>query len=332
MIEAMSIRRRRLLFTIGSAAMTWPIAAEAQQTGKSPKIGFLYPGVTTMAVTRVAALREGLLSGGYAAADQVEVVSHSSEGEPARLAALAADLVQRNVDVLVPVSPSAVRAAKAATTTIPILANDLESDPVASGFVASLARPGGNVTGVFSDFPDFGMKWLELLKEAIPSLASTVVLRDPATSPTQLEAVRSAGKLLNVRVSVVDVPAITDMERAFKAASERRPDAIVILASPIFGTDPKLIANLSLAHRIPTATLFPEIARAGGLIGYGPNLLGTFRQLGTMVAKVFQGLKPADLPVERPTKFETVINLKTANALGLTLSPLVLARADEIIE
>ena len=311
MIEAMSIRRRRLFSTLGSAAVTWPIAAEAQQTGKNPRIGFLYPGVTTMAVTRVAALREGLLSGGYTAADQVEVVSHSSEGEPTRLSALAAD---------------------AATATIPILANDLESDPVASGFVASLARPGGNITGVFSDFPDFGMKWLELLKEAIPSLSSTVVLRDPATSPTQLEAVQSAGKLLNVKVTVVDVPAIADMERAFKSASQRRPDAIVILASPIFGTDPKLIANLSLSHRSPTATLFPEIARAGGLIGYGPNLLGTFRQLGTMVAKVFQGLNPADLPVERPTKFETVINLKTANALGLTLSPLVLARADEIIE
>ena len=285
-----------------------------------------------MAVTRVAALREGLLSGGYTAADQVEVVSHSSEGEPTRLTALAADLVQRKVDVLVPVSPSAVRAAKAATATIPILANDLESDPVASGFVASLARPGGNITGVFSDFPDFGMKWLELLKEASPSLSSTVVLRDPATSPTQLEAVQSAGKLLNVKVTVVDVPAIADMERAFKSASQRRPDAIVILASPIFGTDPKLIANLSLSHRIPTATLFPEIARAGGLIGYGPNLLGTFRQLGTMVAKVFQGLNPADLPVERPSRFELVVNLKTAAALGITIPSVVQLRADRLVE
>jgi putative ABC transport system substrate-binding protein len=215
---------------------------------------------------------------------------------------------------------------------IPIIANDLESDPVGSGFVASLSHPGGNITGVFSDFPEFGMKWLELLKEAIPALSSAVILWDPATGPVQLDAVQAAGRLLNVKLEVVEVRAIAELTRAFETADERRPHAILILSSPIFGTNPKFIAELTLAHHIPTATLFSEIARAGGLMAYGPNLLGTFRQTGTMVGKILQGSLPADLPVERPTTFEMVINLKTAKALGLTMPQSILLRADEVIE
>ncbi len=327
-----SMRRRQFVSALGSATVAGPLAAHAQQASKVPRIGFLYPGVATMAVTRIAALREGLRSIGYREADRVEILDRSSEGNPARLTPLAADLIEREVDVIVPVSPAGVRTAKSATTIIPIVANDLESDPVASGFVASLAHPGGNITGVFSDFPDFGMKWLELLKEAIPTLSSAVVLRDPATSPMQLDAVQAAGRLLNVRLEVVDVRAIAELEHAFKTAAERRPDAVIVLASPLFGTDPKLIAQLALAHRLPTATLFSDIARAGGLLAYGPNLLDSFRQVGTMVGKILQGLRPADLPVERPTKFEMVVNLRTAKALGLNLPTSVLVGADEVIE
>jgi putative ABC transport system substrate-binding protein len=245
---------------------------------------------------------------------------------------MAADLVERKVDVIVAVSPSAVRAAKSATAAIAIVANDLESDPVGSGFVASLSHPGGNITGVFSDFPDFGMKWLELLKETVPALSSAVVLWDPGTGRVQLDAVQAAGRLLNVKLEVVEIRAIAELENGFATAAERRPDALVILSSPIFGTNPKLIAELSLTHRVPTATLFSDIARAGGLIAYGPNFAATFRQTGTLVGRVLQGLRPADLPVERPTNFETVINLKTAKALGLSLPTSVLLRADEVIE
>jgi putative ABC transport system substrate-binding protein len=262
----------------------------------------------------------------------VEILVRASEGDPSKLAALAAELVEGKVDVIVPISPSAVRTAKSATTIIPLVANDLESDPVRSGFVASLAHPGGNITGVFADFPEFATKWLELLKETIPALSSVVMLWDPPTGPIQREAVEAAGRLMNVKLEVMEIRAIAELERVFAAAGERRPDAIVILSSPIFGTNPKLIADLTLAHHIPTATLFPDIARAGSLMAYGPNLLGTFRQTGTMVGKVLQGLRPADLPVERPTKFEMVINLKTAKALGLTLPTSVLLRADEVIE
>jgi putative ABC transport system substrate-binding protein len=324
--------RRQFMATLGGAALAWPLAAFAQQASKPQQIGFLYPGLGAMAGTRIAALREGLRAVGYADADRVETLMRASEGDPSKLAALAADLVERKVDVIVPASPSALRAAKAATTIIPIVADDLESDPVRSGFVASLSHPGGNITGVFADFPEFGMKWLELLKETIPALSNVVVLWDSATGPIQRDAVEAAGRLLNVKLEVMEIQTVADLGRVFATAGEQRSDAIVILSSPIFGTNPKLIAELTLAHHIPTATLFPDIARAGSLMAYGPNLLGTFRQAGTMVGKVLQGLKPADLPVERPTKFEMVINLKTAKALGLNLPTSLMLRADEVVE
>jgi putative ABC transport system substrate-binding protein len=326
------MKRRELITLLGSTAAAWPLVARAQQTRPGPRIGFLYPGLAATAVTRIAALRDGLRAAGYGEADRIEVLAHSSEGDPAQLAPLAADLVERKVDVLVPASGPAVRAAKSATTVIPIVAADFESDPVASGFIASLAHPGGNITGVFSDFPDFGMKWLELLKEAIPRLSNIVVFWDPSTGPVQVDAVKAAGRLLNVEQQVVEVRAIAGLERAFDEAAERRPDAAIILSSAVFGTNPKLVAELAFARHIPTATLFDDIARAGGLLGYGPNLNATFRQVGRMVGKFLQGSRLADLPVERPTQFNTVVNLKTAKALGLTLPTSLLLRADEVIE
>jgi putative ABC transport system substrate-binding protein len=324
--------KRREFIALFSGAASWPLAARAQPVGKVAQIGLLYPGIASVTASRIAALRDGLRAIRYGDADRVEFLVRASEGDPTKLAALAADLVERKVDAIVAISPSALRAAKSATTNIPIVADDLESDPVGSGFVASLAHPGGNITGVFSDFPDFGTKWLELLKEVIPALSRVAVLWDPATGPTQMDAVTSAGRLLNVKLEVVEIRAISEMRGAFETAGIGRPDAIIILSSPIFGTNPKLIANLTIEHHIPTATLFAEIARAGSLMSYGPNLLGTFQQAGTILGKILQGERPADLPVQRPTKFETVINLKTASALGLNLPTSVLLRADEVIE
>lgn len=326
------MRRRALMVLGGSTALATPLAVRAQTTGKVARIGFLYPGLAKMAESRIAAVREGMRAGGYRDADGVEFLTRASDGEPTKLPAMAVDLVERKVDLIIAVSLAALRAAMAATSTIPIVGHDLEVDPVASGIVASLARPGGNITGVFSDFPDIGMKWLELLKEAIPGLSNVVVLNDPAASHAQLDAVQAAARLLKVKVDVLDVSSMAGLERVFDSAAERHPDAVVIPASPLFGTDAKRTAELALARHLPTATLFSEVARAGGLIAYGPNLLETFRQLGTVVAKVLQGARPADLPVERPTKFEMVINQKTARALGLSLSPTILAGADEVIE
>lgn len=309
-------------------------AAGNGQPARPVQIGFLYPGVSTVSATRIAAVREGMRAVNYADADRAEFIVKASEGNPAKLPSFAAELVERKVDLIVPVSPSAVRAAKAATSTIPIVANDLESDPVAAKFVTSLARPGGNISGVFSDFPDFGTKWIELLKEAIPSLSHALVMHDPSTGQIQLEAVEAASRTLKVGIEVMAISSTGELEQAFAtvAAREQRPDAVVLLSSPIFGTNPQLIAKLTFSHGLPIATLFPDIARAGGLMAYGPNLLGTFRQVGTMAGKVLQGMKVAELPVERPSIFELVINVKTAKALGLTIPNTLLLRADEVVE
>lgn len=325
------MKRRQFLCAVGAVSGIWAVGARAQQTTQA-RIGFLYPGMAAVAGTRIAALREGMRAIGYVDADRVEFLTRASEGDPAKLAPLAADLIEQKVNVIVPASPLAVRAAQSATSTIPVVAADLESDPVGSGFVASLAHPGGNITGVFSDFPEFGMKWLQLLKEAIPTLSNAVVLWDPSTGSQQLNAVKAAGRLLNVTLEVIEIRAIAEMKPGFEAASARRPDAIVVLSSPLFGTDPKLIAELALARHVPIATLFPDIARAGGFMAYGPSLVGTFHQAGTMVGKILQGFHPADLPVERPTKFEMIINLKTAKLLGLTVPQTLLVSADELIE
>lgn len=328
---ATGMTRRRFMSALGCAATLSPLAAHAQ-SGRPSQIGFLYQGMAAMAATRITALRDGLRSVGYRDADQVSILERSTEGDPERLAPMVADLIQRKVDVIVAVSRPAVQAARSATAVIPIIAIDLESDPVGSGFVASLAHPGGNITGVFSDFPDFAMKWLELLKEAIPTLSSATVLWDPSTGSTQLDAAMAAGRLLNVRLSVMEVRAFAELEGVFQAVGQQRPDAIVILSSPIFGTNPRVIAELTLARRIPTASLYPEVARAGGLMAYGPNLLGAFSRTGTIVGKILQGIRPEEVPVERPTKFEMVINLVTARALGVTIPPLLLAGADEVID
>ena len=281
---------------------------------------------------RIAALRDGLRRNGYSEAEQLEILGRASEGDTTRLAGLAEDLVHQKVDLIVAISPAAVQAAKAVTAAIPIIADDLESDPIRSGFVMSLARPGGNITGVFSDFPEFGMKWLQLLKEAVPALSNAVLLWDPGTGQVQLEALQTAARLLNVKLTVVEISAIDELERVFQTAGEKRPDAIIILSSPIFGTKPERIAELTLIHHVPTATLFPDIARAGALMAYGPDILGTFRVVGAMSGKVLQGVRPADLPIERPTKFELIINLKTAKALGLSIPTSLLISADEVIE
>ena len=322
------MQRRVFLGVLGGAA-AWPLAARAQQT-RILKVGVLYPGLATSAVPRVAAFREGLHNGGIAPGD-VEVIVLSAEGDPNRVARLALELVERNVDVLVPISALSVKAVRT-VTGIPIVAFDLETDPIGSGLIGSLAHPGSNVTGLFLDFPEFSKKWLELLKEAVGALSNVGILRDPGTGLTQLTAVQAAAALFNVRLDIMEVRGVTDLDNAFLEASKRNVGAVIMLGSPIFGTNPKRIASLALRYRLPAITVFPEFAREGGLMAYGPNLLDAFRETGGMAAKVLKGAKPAELPVQLPTKFELVINLKAAKALGLILPPALLARADEVIE
>ena len=195
-----------------------------------------------------------------------------------------------------------------------------------------LARPGGNVTGVFFDFPEFSKKWLELMKEILPRLARIGVLWDPATGFTQLRALEAVAAVMNIELAIVEVRALADLDGAMVAASRNNIDALFMLSTPLIGGSSKLLADFTLLRRLPAVTLFPDFARSGGLMGYGPNISDGIRQIARMVAKVLQGAKPADLPIELPTKFEFVVNLKTAKALGIEMPTSILLRADEVIE
>jgi putative tryptophan/tyrosine transport system substrate-binding protein len=267
------MKRRDFLSLIGGAAVAWPAAARAQQANKVPKVGFLYPGPEAMAATRSAFLLDGLRSEGFHAPDQVMLVSRAAGGDPARLAPLLNELVAVKVDVLVPVGPAATRAARSATANIPIVAADLESDPIESGWLASLAHPGGNLTGFFLDFSDFSTKWLELLREAVPGLASVVVLWDPATATIQTKAVAAAAKVLNIKIEIMEIRAPGEIEAVLDAASQRRPDGLLFLSSPLFSAYDKQFADLTLKHRLPAIGLFSTFPRAGGLMSTRRTLL-----------------------------------------------------------
>jgi putative tryptophan/tyrosine transport system substrate-binding protein len=310
------MKRRDFITLLGGAMTVGPYTASAQQGSKVAKVGLLYPGTAAVLPSRVAGLRDGLQAAGYREPDNVEFLPQATEGDPARIAPLAAELAERKVDVIVAVSPAAVQAVLAASTTIPVVALDLESDPITSGLIKSFSRPGGQVTGVFFDFPEFGKKWLELLKEAIPRLAKVAVLWDPATGAVQMKAIESAGKLLGVQLEVLQVRGAGNLDDAILNAGKNGVDALLMLSSPVFGSNSQRIAGLTLGLRMPAASLFPEFARTGGLIAYGVDPVNVHRQGGALVAKVLRGAKPAELPAELPTKFELVVNQKTAKHLG----------------
>jgi len=325
------MRRRDFLSVLGiGAAVGLPLGSQAQpQRGR--RVGILYPGIQASAPARISAFQSGLQAGGLPP-EQIEIVPRVTGGNPALLPAMAADLVALKVDLIFGISPSAVRAARAATSSIPIVAGDLESDPIGGGSVASTTRPGGNVTGVFLDFPDFSKKWLEALKEAVPHAASVAVMWDPSTTANQLKAVEAAADALKIKLVVLEVHQLADIEPAFQLAVEKGAGALLLLSSPLLGSRTKLFAELALARRLPAITLFTDFARDGGLMAYGPNLSNFNRQAGVIAAKILLGANPAEMPIENPAKFEFVLNLKTAKLLGLTVPASILLRADEVIE
>jgi putative tryptophan/tyrosine transport system substrate-binding protein len=326
------MRRREIITLLGGAA-AWPLAARAQQLKTAFQVGVLYPGLQAAMASRVSAIQSGLNAGGLRA-EQFEILPRATDGNPTMLTPMAADLIAHKVDLICAQSSTAVRAARALTDSIPIVAIDLESDPIEEGFIAAPARPGGNITGVFLDFPDFSKKWLEVLTEAVPQLATVVVavLWDPAVGPYQLKSVGTAAQALGLTLVVQEVRRSDEFEPAFLSIVQKGGGAVVMLPSTIIGSATKLLADLALKHRLPAITLFSDFARNGGLMAYGPNLLGVVRHEGIMAAKVLLGAKPAVTPIETPTRFEFVLNLKTANALGLTIPAVVLLRADEVIE
>jgi len=324
------MRRRKFLGLVVAGAVS-PFASRAQQSGTA-KIGFLYPGPAAVAKLRSAPLLAGLASQGLREPDQITPLTRATGGDAGQIAPLLDELLDSKVDLLMPSGPAVTNIVHAATKTLPIVTFDLESDPVESGWVQSYAHPGGNLTGVFSDFPDFASKWLELLREIVPGLSFLVVLWDPATPMVQAHAVSAAARRLNLNTEVFELKSPSEFDGVFDALTARRPDGVLLLSSPVVSVNSPRLAELSLQHRLPAISLFSAFARAGGLISYGPNLDEIYREIGVMAAKVLKGTKPADLPAERPTRFELLVNSKTAKALGLKISDAFLVRADEVIE
>jgi putative ABC transport system substrate-binding protein len=325
------MKRRTLISLIGAAA-AWPLAARAQQAKGNRKLGVLHPGQAAAVNSRITAIREGLNDPSNQRDLGIEVVIRLADGDLSRLPALATDLVNNRVDTILAAAPPAVQAASGATTSIPVIALDLESDPVASGFVISLARPGGNVTGVFLDFPEFSAKCLQLLIESVPALANVGVLWDPTTGSLQLKSVEAAAQGFGVSVQVFETRRVADIAEAFYALERSRIQGVLILSSPVFGGNPQMVADLAIRRTVPTISLFPDIAREGGLLAYGPDIQALYRQAAGMARKVLHGAKVAELPAERPTRFQLVANLRTAKLFGITLPPSILLRADEVIE
>jgi putative ABC transport system substrate-binding protein len=312
-----------LALTIGS------LTAEAQSpVGKVPRIGFLVVSSHSSVSTRIEAFRQGLRELGYVEGRTVFIQYRYAEGKLDRLPALASELVQLKVDVIVTASPPGVQAARNATSTIPIVFTVI-GDPVGSGFVASLARPGGNVTGLSTLAPELDGKRLELLKEAVPTTVRVAVLFEPAY-PRKETGI--AAEALGIQLISLPVRALADFDPAFETAIRENAHALLTSPSVLLDTARYLIVEFAATNRLPTMYAGPEFVEAGGLMSYAPSYTDLFRRAATYVDKILKGAKPADLPVAQPTKFELVINLKTAKALGLTIPPSVLGRADQTIE
>jgi putative tryptophan/tyrosine transport system substrate-binding protein len=310
-------------------AVAWPLAAWAQQKPKW-RIGFLHPGQSTLVSNRISALREGLGKTGYG--EDVEIIARIANERPDQLPAMAADLIKEGVNAICAVAPLAVRAAHEITRSVPIIALDLESDPVANGWATSLAHPGGNITGIFLDLPNFTAKSLQLLREVVPGAAKIGILWHPASGTLQLDAARQAAAALSVELQVFKVDKVADFEAAFHEMTQSQISGLLMLSAPVFSGNPKLLADLAILNRIPTINIFPDFAQNGGLIGYGPELQTLFAQAGFLMGKVMTGAAISDLPVERPTRFKLITNLKTAHLIGVTMPTSILLLADEVIE
>ena len=326
------MKRREFITLVGMTAASWSFAAAAQQPKTVAKIGFVYPGPEPVAKLRSVPFLAGLASEGLREREDFALITRATGGDMAKVPTLLDELLASKVDLLVISGPPLTRAVHDAIKTIPIVTIDLESDPVESGWLQSYARPGGNLTGVFSDFPDFSTKWLQLLREIVPGITNLVVLWDPSTPPVQQKAVAAAAQSVKVKTEVLELRSPSDFEAVFDAASARRPDGLLLLSSPLVSINSKQLAELTLQHRLPAISMFANFARSGGLVSYGPNLDEFYHETGVLAAKVLKGTKPADLPAERPIRFELIVNAKTAKSLGLAIPPTLLATADEVIE
>jgi putative ABC transport system substrate-binding protein len=326
------IGRRKFLATLGGAAAAWPLAARAQQAGKPPTIGFLVVGTPSSHGQWASAFVQRLRELGWIEGPTIAIEYRWAEGRRGRAAEIAAEFVRLKVDVIVTEGASSVVAAKPATSVIPIIFA-AAGDPVGSGLVASLARPGGNVTGLSVQAPDLAGKRLEILREVVPGLRRLAIMGHVGnpTDVLQRAEAQAAAHTLGLEVVPAEIRRAEDIEPAFEAL-KGRADALHVFGDPLLATNRIRINTLAQGARLPTIYNYREFVAAGGLMSYGPNFPDLFRRAAEYVDKILRGAKPGDLPVQQPTKFDLVINLKTAKALGLEIPPMLLARADEVIE
>jgi putative ABC transport system substrate-binding protein len=312
---------------------TAPLPSQAQPAAHVPRLGLLIPSTVSAVASRLEAFRHGLRDLGYVEGRTITLEYRFADGQADRLPALVAELVQLPVDVLVVDGTTALRAAQHATTTLPIVMA-VSGDPVGASLVASLAQPGGNITGLSSRAPDVSGKRLELLKEAVPTLSRVAALWHRDAPVGAFKETQAAAQTLGLQLHALEVDSPDTLEQAFAAMTSADADALVVLPSAQFSSHPRVaerVAALAMTHRLPTMFGSREAVEAGGLMSYGPNYDEFYRRAATYVDKILKGSKPADLPVEQPMKFELVINLKTAQTLGLTMPPILLFQADEVM-
>jgi ABC-type uncharacterized transport system substrate-binding protein len=325
------MKRRAFITLIGGAA-TWPLAARAQQPAM-PVVGYLSSRSPEESAEVIAAFRQGLRDGGFVESHNLKMELRWAEGEYARLTPFAAELVDRGVAVIVAIGPPAGTAAKAATATIPIIFQTA-GDPVEEALVASLSHPGGNMTGVTLFAATLNPKRLQLLRELVPQAGLIALLLNPngPNAELQLRELEAAARSVGQQLRILNASSGRELEVAFAQLAEQRPGGLLVAADPFFISRRDQIAALAARHAMPTIYNNRQYAEVGGLISYGTRVTDSHQQVGLYVARILKGAKPSDLPVLQPTKFELVINLKTAKALGLDIPPTLLARADEVIE
>jgi|SoiMetStandDraft_2_1073263.scaffolds.fasta_scaffold02855_10 putative tryptophan/tyrosine transport system substrate-binding protein len=327
------MKRKITVLTLCALLFALCFQAQAQQPKKVPRIGYLPSGPISERVHLWDAFRQGMRELGYVEGQNITLVFPSAEVTPERLPHLAAELVSLKVDVIVAAGTPAVQAAKEATKTIPIV-TPITTEPLETGLVASLARPGGNITGLSYMSSDLSGKRLELLREVVPGVSRIAVLSNPssATVPPMMRKTEVAARALGVQLQRLEVHGPDDFERVFQAATKERAGALITLDDAFAFTQRTRIVKLATKNRLPAIYGFREFVEVGGLMSYAANLSDMYRRAATYVDKILKGTKPADLPVEQPMKFELVINLKTAEQIGLTIPPNVLVRADKVIK
>jgi putative ABC transport system substrate-binding protein len=327
------VKRREFITLLGGAAAAWPLRAGAQQAGKVYRIGVLEMTSATLNVANVYALRAGLRQLGYFEGQNLVIEYRSADGRDDRFPGLARELLALKVDVIVTRGTPAAKAAKNATSTVPVVMA-ASGDPLGTGLVTSLSRPGGNITGLSAIVGELAPKRLELIREIVPGLARIAVLANTSNDAVRRDWARieTAARSLGVQSQLLDLRESDALGPTFDDARARRADALVVVIDAITQANQQRIVDLAMKHRLPAIYSSREFVDAGGLISYGVSYPDLYRRAATYVDKILKGTKPADLPVVQPTKFELVINLKTAKALGIEVRPSLLALADEVIE